>query len=73
MADLANRESEGTPSAALAAALFLAPLAAGARRGVRGVHFDFDSWSARATSLRPEGAHVAGLRATHALTRRLGA
>jgi leucyl aminopeptidase len=68
MADLANRESEGTPIAAIAAALFLAPFAAGARRWL---HFDFDSWSAPATELRPEGANVAGLRATYALIRRL--
>ena len=64
MADLANRESEGTPIAAL----FLAPFAAGARRWI---HFDFDSWSAPATGLRPEGANVAGLRATYALIRHL--
>jgi leucyl aminopeptidase len=68
MADLANRESEGTPIAAIAAALFLAPFAAGARRWL---HFDFDSWSAPATELRPEGANVVGLRATYALIRRL--
>ncbi|HEX5458513.1 MAG TPA: M17 family metallopeptidase [Steroidobacteraceae bacterium] len=68
MADLANRESEGTPIAAIAAALFLAPFAAGARRWI---HFDFDSWSAPATGLRPEGANVAGLRATYSLIRRL--
>ena len=68
MADLANRESEGTPIAAIAAALFLAPFTAGARRWI---HFDFESWSAPATGLRPEGANVAGLRATYALIRRL--
>jgi leucyl aminopeptidase len=68
MADLANRESEGTPIASIAAALFLAPFAAGARRWI---HFDFDSWSAPATELRPEGANVVGLRATYALIRRL--
>jgi leucyl aminopeptidase len=68
MADLANRESEGTPIAAIAAALFLAPFAAGARRWI---HFDFDSWSAPATELRPEGANVVGLRATYALIQRL--
>lgn len=67
MVDLANRESEGTPIAAIAAALFLAPFAAGARRWI---HFDFESWSAPA-GLRPEGANVAGLRATYALIRRL--
>ena len=68
MADLANRESEGTPIATIAAALFLAPFAAGARRWI---HFDFDSWSAPGSGLRPEGANVAGLRATHTLIRRL--
>ncbi len=68
MADLANRESDGTPIASIAAALFLAPFAAGARRWI---HFDFDSWSAPATGLRPEGANVVGLRATYALIRRL--
>jgi leucyl aminopeptidase len=68
MADLANRESEGTPIAAIAAALFLAPFAAGAQRWI---HFDFDSWSAPATELRPEGVNVVGLRATYALIRHL--
>lgn len=68
MADLANRESEGTPIAAIAAALFLAPFAAGARRWI---HFDFESWSAPATGLRPEGANVAGLGVTYALIPRL--
>ena len=70
MADLANRESEGTPIGAIAAALFLAPFAAGARRGIR---FHFDSWSAPATGLRPQGVPVAGRRATHALIRCLHA
>jgi leucyl aminopeptidase len=68
IADLANRESEGTPLASIAAALFLAPFAAGARRWI---HFDFDGWSAPATALRPEGANVVGLRAAYALIRRL--
>jgi leucyl aminopeptidase len=68
MADLANRESEGTPIPSIAAALFLAPFAAGARRWI---HFDFDSWSAPATELRPEGANVVGLRAAYALIRHL--
>lgn len=67
-ANLANRESAGTPIASIAAALFLAPFAAGAKRWI---HFDYDSWSAPATELRPEGANVVGLRATYALIRRL--
>ena len=65
MADPANRESEGTPIAAITAALFLAPFAAGARCWIH-----FDSWSAPG-ALRPQSANVADLRANHALIRRL--
>ena len=61
--------ADNLPSgASIAAALFLAPFAAGARRWL---HFDFESWSAPATALRPEGANVVGLRATYAMMRRL--